>query len=605
MTVSSVTAEPKTSSNLASMFFDRVAVSADKEAFRQLRDGRWVSITWQETADRVRELAAALLASGIEPEQRVAIMAGTRYEWILADLAVMCAGAATTTVYPSTHAADATYIVADSESQIVFAEDASQVAKLADNRGDLPDVRLVVVVDGEGDGDWVITFDEFARRGAAHLQEHPTSVTDAAATVTSESLATLIYTSGTTGRPKGVRLAHRSWTSAAEFIRNEELLGEDDLHVLWLPLAHSFGKVLLASQLACGFVSAVDGRVDKIVENMGVVKPTFMAAVPRIFEKAHARIVMTSQEGGGIKARLFEQAFRVGLDVSRRRRDGKPVPLPLRLQQQLFDRLVFSKVRAVFGGRLRFFVSGSAPLNREIAEWFLAAGVLVLEGYGLTESAGAGFINRPDNYKLGTVGLPFDGTGVRIGDNGEVQLHGPLVMTGYHHLPDKTEEAMTKDGWLRTGDRGSLDSDGFLTITGRIKELFKTSGGKYVAPPAIEAKFMALCPYASQFIVFGEARNYCVALIALDGDALTKWAEEQGISEGSFAELTRNAQVRDMVDGYVQQLNSELNRWETIKKWALIDHELSVDTGELTPSLKLKRAVVEQNNKQVIDGFYT
>ncbi|OBK59205.1 AMP-dependent synthetase/ligase [Mycobacterium paragordonae] len=599
MTVSSVT-----TSNLASMFFERVGASARKEAFRRLSGDRWVSVTWQETADRVRELAAALLASGIEPEQRVAIMSGTRYEWILADLAVMCAGAATTTVYPSTHASDATYIVADSESRIVFAEDAAQVAKLADNRGELPDVQLVVVIDGEGDGDWVITFDEFTRRGAAHLQEQPKCVEEAAATVTSESLATLIYTSGTTGRPKGVRLAHRSWTSAAGFIRNEGLLGEDDLHVLWLPLAHSFGKVLLASQLACGFVSAVDGRVDKIVENMGVVKPTFMAAVPRIFEKAHARIVMTSQGAGGIKARLFDQAFRVGLDVSRRRRDGKPVPLPLRLQQQLFDRLVFSKVREVFGGRLRFFVSGSAPLNREIAEWFLAAGVLVLEGYGLTESAGAGFINRPDNYKLGTVGLPFDGTDVRIGDNGEIQLHGPLVMTGYHHLPDKTEEAMTKDGWLRTGDRGSLDSDGFLTITGRIKELFKTSGGKYVAPPAIEAKFMALCPYASQFIVFGEARNYCVALIALDGEALTKWAQEQGISETSFAELTRNAQVREMVDGYVSQLNSELNRWETIKKWELIDHELSVDTGELTPSLKLKRAVVEQNNKKVIDEFY-
>lgn len=602
--MSSVTTDPKTSSNLASMFFERVGVSARKEAFRRLSGDRWVSVTWQETAERVQQLAAGLLAAGIEPEQRVAIMAGTRYEWILADLAVMCAGAATTTVYPSTHAADATYIVADSESRIVFAEDASQVTKLADNRGDLPDVRLVVVMDGEGDVDWVISFDEFVRRGAAHLQEHPKCVDEAAATVTSESLATLIYTSGTTGRPKGVRLPHRSWTAAAGFIRNEGLLGEDDLHVLWLPLAHSFGKVLLASQLACGFVSAVDGRVDKIVENMGTVKPTFMAAVPRIFEKAHARIVMTSQGAGGMKARLFDQAFRVGLDVSRRRRDGKSVPLPLRLQQQLFDRLVFSKVRDVFGGRLRFFVSGSAPLNREIAEWFLAAGVLVLEGYGLTESAGAGFINRPDHYKLGTVGLPFDGTDVRIGDNGEVQLRGPLIMTGYHHLPDKTEEAMTRDGWLRTGDRGTLDSDGFLTITGRIKELFKTSGGKYIAPPAIEAKFLALCPYASQFIVFGEARNYCVALIALDGDSLTKWAAEQGISEKAFAELTRNAQVREMVDGYVQQLNSELNRWETIKKWELIDHELSVDTGELTPSLKLKRAVVEQNNKETIDAFY-
>jgi long-chain acyl-CoA synthetase len=319
---------------------------------------------------------------------------------------------------------------------------------------------------------------------------------------------------------------------------------------------------------------------------MGVVKPTFMAAVPRIFEKAHGRVVTTAQGKGGVQAQLFDRAFKVGLEVDRRRREGNSVPLPLRLQHQLFDRLVFSKVRETFGGRLRFFVSGSAPLNREIAEWFHAAGLLILEGYGLTESAGAGFINRPDNYKLGTVGLPFDGTDVRISDDGEVQIHGPLVMTGYHNLPDKTDEAMTDDGWLRSGDRGTLDEDGFLTITGRIKELFKTSGGKYVAPPAIEARFMALCPYASQFLVFGEGRQFCVALVTLDNDAIKGWAEEHGVSGKSYSDLTKSDEVREMIDGYIDELNKGLNE------------------GELTPSLKVKRSVVADHNKETLDAFY-
>jgi long-chain acyl-CoA synthetase len=592
-------------SNLVQLFFDRVEASPDKEAFRYLKDGQWVSMTWEDTATRVELLAAGLLALGIEPEERVAIASGTRYEWVLADLAVMCAGAATTTVYPSTHAEDTAYIVADSESRIAFAEDASQVAKLTKNRAALPDLQKVVLFDGTADDDdWIITLDELAELGASYLKEHPDCVQSAAAAVTSDRLATLIYTSGTTGKPKGVRLAHRSWASVAEFISGEGILYETDLHVLWLPLAHSFGKALLASQLAAGFVSAIDGRVDKIVDNMGAIKPTFMAAVPRIFEKAYGRVVTTQQAKGGVQAQLFERAFKVGIEVDRRRREDKPVPLTLRLQHQLFDRLVFSKVRQIFGGRLRFFVSGSAPLNREIAEWFHAAGLLILEGYGLTESAGAGFINRPDNYKLGTVGLPFTGTDVRISDEGEVQIHGPLVMTGYHQLPDKTAEAMTDDGWLRSGDKGSLDEDGFLSITGRIKELFKTSGGKYVAPPAIEAKFMALCPYASQFLVFGEARQFCVALITLDSDAIKGWAAEHGLSGKSYSDLTKSDEVRELIDGYVNQLNKELNRWETIKKWELLDHELSVDEGELTPSLKVKRSVVAERNQETLDAFY-
>jgi long-chain acyl-CoA synthetase len=591
--------------SVAALFLDRVNASSDKEAFRFLRNGDWTSVTWQQAADRVEVLAAGLLALGIEPEQRVGIASSTRYEWILADLAIMCAGAATTTVYPSTNATDTAYILADSESRIVFAEDDSQLEKLNSRRGDLPSVSKVVVFDGTADNDWVITLDDLAELGAKYLAEHPSSVRDTSEAITPDRLSTLIYTSGTTGKPKGVRLAHRVWVYHGTAVADMDLLREDDLQLLWLPLSHSFGKVLIAAQLACGFASAVDGRVDKIVENTGIVKPTFMGAAPRIFEKAYAKVVTTQESQGGARAKLFETAFSVGREVDRRRLAGESVPPLMRLQHMLFDRLVFSKVRQVFGGRIRFFVSGSAPLNREIAEWFHAAGLLILEGYGLTESGGGGFINRPDNYKLGTVGIPFDGTDVRISDDGEVQMRGPCVMDGYHHLPEATAEAFTDDGWLRSGDRGTVDEDGFLTITGRIKELFKTSGGKYVAPPAIEAKFMAMCPYASQFLVFGEGRNFVVALITLDGDSISGWAAENGLAEASYEELANSPAVHEMLDEHVRKLNSELNRWETIKKWSVLNRDLSVESGELTPSLKVKRSVVAERNKDTLDAFYS
>jgi long-chain acyl-CoA synthetase len=591
--------------NLALLFLHRVEASADREAFRYPENGKWVSVTWKRAAERVEALAAGLLALGVAPEDRIGIASTTRLEWILADLAILCAGAATTTVYPSTNAEDTAYILADSESRIVFAEDDKQLGKLTERRNDLPNLAKVVVFDGSGDGDWVITLDDLAALGAKHLAEHPSSVRTTAEEITADRLATLIYTSGTTGKPKGVRLRHEAWVYTGAAINDMNLLGEDDLQLLWLPLAHAFGKVLISTQLACGFASAIDSRVDKIVENTGVVRPTFMGAAPRIFEKAYARVVTTQQNQGGIKALLFNTAFAVGRKVAARRRSGQSVPVLLKLPHSLFDRLVFAKVRNVFGGRIRFFISGSAPLNRDIAEWFDAAGLLILEGYGLTESAGAGFINRPDNYKLGTVGLPFEGTEVRISDAGEVQFRSKCVMAGYHHLEKATAEALSDDGWLSTGDQGSIDDDGFLKITGRIKEMFKTSGGKYIAPPAIEAKFATLCPYASQFMVFGEGRNFAVALVTLDADAIGGWAKEHGLADASYADLTKTTEVHEMVDEHVKKLNANLNRWETIKKWALLDHELSVERGELTPSLKVKRGVVADQNKETLDGFYS
>jgi long-chain acyl-CoA synthetase len=605
MSQTSLTPTATQAPNLALLFLQRVEASGDREAFRYPENGKWTSVTWKQAAERVEALAAGLLSLGVAPEDRIGIASTTRLEWILADLAILCAGGATTTVYPSTNAEDTAYILADSDSKIVFAEDNSQLNKLTEQRSELPNLAKVVIFDGGEDGaggDWVITLDDLADQGAKYLAEHPSCLRTVADEIKADQLATLIYTSGTTGKPKGVRLRHQSWVYTGGVLNEMGLLGEDDLQLLWLPLAHAFGKVLIAAQLACGFASAIDSRVDKIVENTGVVKPTFMGAAPRIFEKAYSKIV-TQQSGP--KAVLFNRAFAVGKEVARRRREGKFVWPHQALQQRLFDQLVFAKIRDVFGGRIRFFVSGSAPLNRDIAEWFEAAGLLILEGYGLTESSGAGFINRPNNYKLGTVGLPFEGTEVRISDAGEVQFRSDCVMAGYHHLDDATAKALSDDGWLSTGDQGKLDDDGFLTITGRIKELFKLSNGKYVAPPAVEAKFATLCPYASQFLVFGEGRNFAVALVTLDADSISGWAKDNGLGDKPYEELTKSDAVHGMIDEHVQKLNASLNRWETIKKWAVLSEDLSVEGGQLTPSLKVKRGVVAEQNKATLDGFYS
>jgi long-chain acyl-CoA synthetase len=590
--------------NVAVQFLERVAKSAQREAFRYPEGDAWKSVSWKQAGEDVSRIAAGLLALGVQAEQRVGIVSGPRYEWILADLGIMCAAAATTTVYPSTNEEDTAYILSDSECQVVFAEDDTQIAKLTARKAELPAVHKVVTFDGAADGDWVIRIEDLEKLGDAYLAEHPGVIEATAKGISGDQLATLIYTSGTTGRPKGVRLRHSSWVYEGEAIRAQDILSEDDLEFRWLPMAHSFGKVLMSTQMACGFSAAIDGRVDKIIDNLAVVKPTFMGAAPRIFEKAHGRIMTMQASEGGLKEKIFNQAFKVGLQVEQLKREGKSVPLPLSLQHTLFDKLVFSKIRDRFGGRVRFFISGAAALNRDIAEWFNAAGIIILEGYGLTESSAGSFVNLPKDYRFGTVGPVFPASEVKLGEGDEVMIKGPGVMDGYHNLPEETAKTLTDDGWLKTGDKGALDADGYLRITGRIKELFKTSGGKYIAPPAIEAKFKAICPYASQFMVFGNERNFVVALVTLDPDALPGWAAENGVT-GDYTEIVRSDACKAMVQGYVDELNKNLNRWETIKKWELLDHDLTVESGELTPSMKVKRNVVEDNYKDVISGFYS
>ncbi len=579
------------------MFLDRVAATPNAEAFRYPDTGGWTSVTWKQVGDRVELIAAGLISLGINPEERVALASGTRYEWVVVDFGILAAGAATTTVYPTTHADDVAFIVANSGSRIVLAEDQQQVDKLIAHRAELPAVHKVVVIDGAGDGDWVITLDELEDLGQQLLADSPTAVTDRVDAIRPDQLATLIYTSGTTGKPKGVRLTQDSWTYTAAAMDSLGVLSDRDLNYLWLPLAHAFGKVMLALPLQIGFPTVIDGRVDKIIENLAVIRPTIMGAVPRIFEKVHGRINEMMIKEGGVKKRLFDWATGVGLQMSRVKQAGeRPSPL-LAVQHKLADRLVLSTIRDRFGGRMRFFISGSAALDREIAQWFDAVGVIVLEGYGLTETSAASSINRPSAYRFGTVGWTLPQTEVKIAADGEILLKGPGVMNGYHDLPEATAEAISADGWFHTGDIGELDAEGFLRITDRKKDMFKTSQGKYVAPSAISANFKAVCPYASEIIVYGEGKPYCVALVSLEAEAIQEWAADNGLGGKSFSEISHAEKTREMVGGYVEQLNKHLNRWEQVKKFSIIDRELTVEAGDLTPSLKLKR-------KSVVDTFH-
>ena len=594
----------KRAPSVARMFLNRVAATPHAEAFRFPQDGDWESVTWQQVGERVHHIAAGLISLGIRPEDRVALASATRYEWVLVDFGVMCAGAATTTVYPTTIAADVVYIVANSGSRVVVAEDQNQVNKLLEHRAELPDVSKVVIIDGNGDGDWVITLNELEQRGKQLLADSANVVEERVSAIGPDQLASLIYTSGTTGRPKGVRLTHGAWTYTAAAIDSLNVLGPDDLNFLWLPLAHSFGKVMLALPLLVGFPTAIDGRVDKIVDNLAVLHPTVMGAAPRIFEKAHARIEQMIAEQGGLKKRIFEWSIGVGLRVSAARQAGEKPSLASSLAYRVADRLVFSTIRERFGGRIRFFVSAAAALDRNVAQWFDAVGITVLEGYGLTETAAASFINRPNAYRFGTVGWPFPATEVKIADDGEILLRGPGVMTSYHDLPDATAEALDEDGWFRTGDIGEIDADGYLRITDRKKDMFKTSQGKYVAPAAIEVRFKGLCPYVGELLVIGEAKPYCVALVSLDGEAITDWAAKHGLAGKSFAEIARDDRTCELIAGYVDALNSELNRWEQIKKFTILDRELSVESGDLTPSMKLRRKVVVGKAAADISALY-
>ncbi|WP_239678583.1 AMP-dependent synthetase/ligase [Natronosporangium hydrolyticum] len=593
--------------SIPDMFFKRVEATPDARAFGAPTpdDSGQVWLTWAQVGERAKAIAAGLRGLGINAEDRVAIAANTRLEWVLADLGIMCAGGATTTVYPTTEAEDATYIVRDSGSKVVVAEDHDQVAKLAG--ADLPEVTHVVLIEGEADPAATpaqLTLAELEQRGGRALAEDPEMISKIVETVAPEHLATLIYTSGTTGKPKGVELLHRGWCWEGVAQGDLEILRPDDLHFLWLPLSHSFGKTLICGMIHVGLPTYVDGRVDKLVDNLGLVRPTLMCGAPRIYEKVYNRVVTTAQSAGGAKAKIFSWATSVGRQKVAKEQAGQSVGGLLGIQYAIANKLVFSKMQQRLGGRIRVLVSGAAPLSREIAEFFAGASLPICEGYGLTESSAANFVNRPGKVKIGTVGQALGDLEVKLDEDGEILLRGAPVMRGYRNLPEATQESFTEDGFFRTGDIGELDREGYLKITDRKKDLVKTSGGKYISPSTIEGRFKAICPYTSQAVVIAHTRNFCTMLVTLDPDAISDWAKGGPLEGKPYEEIVTSKQVHELVGGYVEELNGKLNRWETIKKFAVLPRDLSIEDGEVTPSMKIKRRGVEENFSDTIDKLY-
>ncbi|MGB3674819.1 MAG: long-chain fatty acid--CoA ligase [Candidatus Nanopelagicales bacterium] len=596
---------PQGHASFTAMLIHRIASTPDRTAFQFPNDdGGWNSLTWAEVGEDATVLAAGLIALGIKSEQRVAIAGDTSMNWILADLAISLAGGAVTTVYASTGAEDVAFILSDSNSHILFAENEVQLQKVLEQRQNLPELHKVVLFNGPGDGEFSLTLDDLRALGREALGANPNLVQDRAASVQPDHLATLIYTSGTTGKPKGVEIVQSSWGYCGQALRAIGVMSEDDVQLLWLPMAHVFGTVLLTCQVEIGFSTAVDGRVPKIMENCAVIKPTFMGAVPRIFEKVHAAITAMARAGGPEKEQGLAWGVSVGTKYHQAQMDGNAPDEALSAEFAQADELVLSTIRGVLGGNVRFFISGSAPLAADISEFFAAAGMPVLEGYGLTETSAITTICRPDTRRGGYVGEPQPGTEVMIADDGEILVRSPAVMRRYRNRPDATEEVLLPDGWFATGDIGEFDEFDRLKITDRKKDLFKTSGGKYVAPSAIESQFKALCGVASNMVVHADGRKFVSAIITLDPDAAAAWATAQG-KPTDLATLSEDPDMQAYIQASIDKLNEKLNHWENVQKFVILDRDLSIESGELTPSLKVKRKVVEAHNKELLDSLYS
>jgi long-chain acyl-CoA synthetase len=596
---------PQSFSSIAKLFLHRVETSGSQLAFRFPSAGGWGELTWNQTGERVKNIANGLVSLGLGLEERTAILASTSVEWLLADFGVLCGGGATTTVYPSNTPDECQYILEDSDSKFIFAEDDDQVAKILEVRDRLPNLKTVITFTGKAQEDgYVITLADLEALGKKYAEDNGGAYEERIESVNKNMLATLIYTSGTTGVPKGVELTHDCWLFEGEAIENIGIVTQQDHQYLWLPLSHSFGKVLQIMQLQIGFPTTVDGNIPKLIDNLAVVRPTFMGAPPRIFEKVYNKIV-TGAQASPVKWKIFQWSLAVGRKVSSLRQQRREPSGLLLIKYKIADKLVFSKLKARFGGRIKYFISGSAPLSREMAEFFHAADLLILEGYGLTESSAGSCINRPDTFAFGTVGPPFPGVEVKIAEeDGEILMRGRGIMRGYRNKEEATKETLTEDGWLRTGDIGEVDSQGRIKITDRKKDLIKTSGGKYVAPQHLEGKLKSLWPFLSQVLVHGNNRHFCTAVITLDPEGIPAWLEDNGLSGTKYEDLGKNDKVIAAVQEAVDKLNSGLASYETIKKFAILPADFTVETGELTASMKVKRKAVEKQYEDLLAGFY-
>lgn len=588
---------------LPEVFLKRAKVSAPHRAFLVKREGLFRPITWGEIHEQSLGIYASLRAQGISKGDRVAILSNTRPEWVVADWSIQSLGAVTVPIYQSNTAEDIGFLLQHSGAKLVFVEDAAQGEKLkqvfAQEGLSLPVVFFVPPA--QWDASVSFSFKDFCevQDRASALLEQAASIAD----LQPEDLASVVYTSGTTGKPKGARILHSCFAAEIRSIVQEFSLGTQDSTLAFLPLAHVLGRIESMLPLLSGITLAFAESVAALSANMQEVKPTVLFSVPRIYEKMYSKILSEVEAGPDYRKKFFYWSEQVGREVARLRSLKQPISLPLQLKFRIADQLVLSKIREKMGGQVRYSVSGGAPLAPELCEFFHACGIKILEGYGLSETTAAIAVNRPDDFCFSSVGRPLAWTHFRIANDGEIQVKGPTIFSGYLDDAEATKEAMTEDGWFCTGDIGEFDERGFLKITDRKKELIVTSGGKKIAPQKLE-NLLKQVPLVSNAMVYGDKQKYLVCLVTLSEPDVKKWARANKVEFSKIEDLMTHPTLASQIEQSVKDLNKNLASYESIKRFKLLPRDFTMEAGEITPSLKLKRKVITEKYKAEIDSLY-
>ncbi|OQX25113.1 MAG: AMP-dependent synthetase [Desulfobacteraceae bacterium IS3] len=588
--------------NIHQMLKETVDRKPRQTAFRWfLEQGQSVSVTWEEFYAQVKKVSKSLMVLDVKKDDKVSILSYTNYRWVLADMGIAAAGAVTVGIYQSNLAKDCKYVINHSDSVLIFAEDEQQMKKLLEIRKDIPNIRKIVMFKGSYDGDeGIITFEQFLNLGKDVSDE---DFYQRVSEVSPQDVAGIVYTSGTTGVPKGAMLTHDNVTFTAQTVRECGEFRDADEVFVFLPLAHVFARTCVYTSLLVGAATVFNRNMTTLMEDLKAARPHWLVSVPRIFEKIYSKVMSGAEAKGGMALKIFRWACEVGEKVSDCKLAKQPIPLFTRLQYQVADRLVFCKIREAFGGRLRWCISGAAPLNSAIAKFFHAAGIVILEGIGMTENMSFSNVNRADNYRIGWVGLPGPGIEQKLAEDGEIMFRGRNVMKGYYKMPEDTAKTVTSDGWLLTGDIGEIDAENFLRVTGRKKDLIITAGGKNIAPSHIEG-VVATSKYISQVCVIGDRRKYLSALVTPDPDTLKDYARENGIAFQSLDDLIKDERIIKQIESDIAEKNKEFASYESIKKVTVVP-EFTIENGFMTPTLKLKKNIITDRYKAEIEAMYS
>lgn len=578
-----------------------VEQSPDAAAYRWFDDKlNTQGVNWRQFSSQADQVSKSLLALGVKKDEKISILSNTCYPWVLSDMGIVSIGAVTVGIYQSNLAKDCEYIISHSDSVLVFAEDHEQLEKLLYIKKDIEKVKKVVLFKGDSDEDWVLSYDDFLALGDTISNEQLGTAQDE---VNSEDIASIVYTSGTTGVPKGVMLSHGNITFTTQSVAQSTDVHSGDSTLLFLPLAHVFARTILYSSLYSTTTTYFNRSMDTLLDDFKLAKPHWFASVPRIYEKVYAKVNSGAETKGGLALKIFHWACKIGEEASDFNAAHQPLPMGLSLKYGIANKLVFSKLHDAFGGRVRWCISGAAPMNSSIAKFFDGAGIPILEGIGMTENTSFSNLNRFDSCRIGTVGQAGPGIEVKIADDDEFLVRGPNVMQGYYKMPEETAKDLSKEGWLSTGDLASIDDEGFVSVTGRKKDLIITSGGKNVAPSAIEG-LMALSKYINQVCIIGDKHKYLTALITLDQETIGEYCHIHGIEFGDLSALMDNKQIRTLIETEINIRNQELASYETIKQFSLVS-EFTIENEMLTPTLKVKRNVVMKQYAEKIDRMYT